>query len=98
MDDGRLPKRVMFGTIKDGVKKRRGGQEKEWVTCVESDVRSFKIQQNWKHVAQDAQSWTKITIEGGRRFMTEWRRKKKEKSKTRQEKRIAKYRENPIRT
>ena len=44
MDDGRLPKRVMFGTIKDEVKKGRGGQEKEWVACVESDVRSFKIQ------------------------------------------------------
>ena len=27
MDDCRLPKRVMFGTIKDGVKKGRGGQE-----------------------------------------------------------------------
>ena len=36
MDDGRLPKRVMFGTISDGVKKGRGGQEKEWVACVES--------------------------------------------------------------
>ena len=44
MDDGRLPKRVMFGIIKDEVKKRRGGQEKEWVACVESDARSFKIQ------------------------------------------------------
>ena len=29
MDDGWLPKRVMFDTIKDGVKKERGGQEKE---------------------------------------------------------------------
>jgi len=77
MDDGRLPKRVMFGRIKDGVKKGRGGQEKEWKTCVESDVRSFKIQQNWKHAAQDAQSWTEIVTEGGRRFMTEWRKEQK---------------------
>ena len=30
MDDGRLSKRVMFGTIKDGVKKGRGGQESGW--------------------------------------------------------------------
>ena len=63
MDDGRLPKRVMFGTIKDGVKKGRGGQEKDWVACVESDVRSFKIQQNWKHATQDAQRWTEIVTE-----------------------------------
>ena len=90
MDDGRLPKRVMFGTIKDGVKKGRGGQEKEWVACVESDVRSFKIQQNWKHAARDAQSWTEIVTEGGRRFMTEWRKEEGEKSKSRREKRTAK--------
>ena len=61
MDDGRLPKR----TKKDGVKKGRGGQEKEWVACVESDVRSFKIQQNWKYAARDAQSWTETVTEGG---------------------------------
>ena len=65
MDDGRLPKRVMFGTIKNEVKKGRDEQKKEWVVCVESDVRSFKIQQNWKHAAQDAQGWTEI--------VTEWR-------------------------
>ena len=41
MDDGRLPKRVIFGTIKDGVNGVRGEQEKEWVACVESDVRSI---------------------------------------------------------
>ena len=29
MGDGRLPKHVMFGKIKNGVKKGRGGQEKE---------------------------------------------------------------------
>ena len=89
MDDGRLPKRVMFGTIKDRVKKGRGGQEKEWVACVESDVRTFRIQQNWKNAARDAQSWTETVTEGGRRFMTEWRKEEEEKSKSHQEKRTA---------
>ena len=74
MDDGRLPKRAMFGTTMDGDKKGRGRQEKEWAACVESDVRSFKIQQNLKHAARDAQSWTEIVTEGGWRFMTEWRK------------------------
>ena len=78
MDDGRLPKRVMSGTIKDGVKKRRDGQEKKWVACVESDVRSFKNQQNWKHAARDAQSWVEIVTEGRRRFMTEWKKEDRE--------------------
>ena len=65
MDDGRLSKRVM-------VKKGWGGQEKKWATCVESEISD--IQQNWKHAARDAQSWTEIVSEGGRRVMTEWRK------------------------
>ena len=71
-------------------KKGRGGKEKEWVTCMESDVRSSKIQQNLKHAARDAQSWTEIVTERGRGFMAEWRKEEEEKSKTRQEKRTAK--------
>ena len=78
MDDERIPKRVMFGKIEDGDKKLGGGQEKEFATYVESDVRSFKIQRNWKHAARDAQSWTELVTEGGRRFMTEWRKEKRE--------------------
>ena len=77
MDDGRLPKRVMIEAIKDGVKKGRGGQEKEWVACVKSE-------ENWKL------EWTEIVTEGGRRVMTEWRKEEEEKSKTRREKRTAK--------
>ena len=62
------------------------GQEKEWATCVESDVRSYKIQQ----AAQDAQSWTEIVTEGGRRFLAERRKEEEEKPETRKEKRTAK--------
>ena len=80
-----------------GVAKGQGGQEKEWVACVESDVRFFNIQQNWKHAARDAQRWTEIVTEGGRRFMTEWRKDEEEKYKTHQEKRTAKKHENPLR-
>ena len=42
MDDGRLPKRVTYGKIKDGVKKGRGEQEKECATCVEGDVQASR--------------------------------------------------------
>ena len=80
----------MFGKIEDGVKKGRGGQEQEWATCVESDVRFFNIQQKWKYTARDAQSWTEIVTDGGQRFMTEWRKEEEEKSKIRQEKRTTK--------
>ena len=57
---------------------------------MESDVRSFKIQQNWKHAARDAQSSTVIVTEGGRSFMTEWRKEEEEKSKIYREKITAK--------
>ena len=40
---------------------------------------------NLEHAPRDAQSWTEIMTEGGRRFMTEWRKEEEEKSKTRQE-------------
>ena len=81
------PQARFFRKIKDRINNGRGGQEKE---CVESDVQSIKIQQNWKHAAQHAQSWTEIVTEGGRRFMTEWRKEEEKKFKTRQEKGDAK--------
>ena len=61
------------------------GWVRDWVACVKNDVRSFNIQQNWKHAARDTQSWTEIDTEGRRRFNTEWRKKKEEKSKSRRE-------------
>ena len=88
MDDGRLPKRVMFGS-KGWGQERTGWEDKEWVACVESDTLSFKIKRSWNHTARDAQSWTEIVTEGGRNFMTEWKKEEEEKSKTRQEKKTA---------
>ena len=66
------------------------GKIKRGQYALKSDVGSFKIQQNWKHAAQDAHSWTEMVTEGGRRFITEWRKEEEEKSKTCQEKRTAK--------
>ena len=53
------------------------------------DTIRSKIQQNWKHAAQDALNWPGTVTEGGRRYMTDWW-KEEEKSKTRQEKKTAK--------
>ena len=44
MDARRLPQRLILGKL-DGAKKRGwGGKEKEWVNCVEKDVRAFGIE------------------------------------------------------
>ena len=41
MRSRRLPERVMFGNLECAVRKGRGGKEKEWADCVQSDVRAL---------------------------------------------------------
>ena len=43
MSGGRLPKRIMFGNLEGAVRRGRGGKEKEWPDCVQSDIRAFGI-------------------------------------------------------
>ena len=40
---GRLPKQIVFGNLEGAIWRRRGGNEKEWTDCVQSDVRAFGI-------------------------------------------------------
>ena len=48
MSGGRLPKRIMFGNLEGAVRKGRGGKEKEWTDCVQSDIRAFGITGDWE--------------------------------------------------
>ena len=43
MSGGRLPKRIVFGNLEGVVRRGRGGKEKEWTDCVQSDIRAFGI-------------------------------------------------------
>ena len=54
---------------------RRGrcGKEKEWTSCVQSDIRAFGIAGDWKTMALKAEVWVEAVTEGGRRFMAAWR-------------------------
>ena len=45
---GRLPKRTMFENLEGAVRRGRGGKEKEWTDCVQSDIRAFGITEDWK--------------------------------------------------
>ena len=89
MSSGRLPKRVMFGNLEGAVRKGRGGKEKEWTDCVQSDIRAFGITGDWKTMAFEAKVWIEAVTEGGRRFMATWRREKEDAARRRQEKREA---------
>ena len=43
MSGGRLPKRIMFRNLEVAVRRGRGGKEKEWTDCVQSDIRAFVL-------------------------------------------------------
>ena len=87
MSGGRLPKRIMFGNLEGAVRRRRGGKEKEWTDCVQSDIRAFDITGDWKAMALKAEVWIEAVTEGGRRFMAAWREEEEDAARHRQEKR-----------
>ena len=86
MSGGRLPKRIMFGNLEGAVQRGRGGKEKEWTDCVQSDIRAFGITGDWKAMTLKK---AEAVTEGGRRFMAAWREEEEDAAKHRQEKREA---------
>ena len=52
----------------------RGGKEKEWTDCVQSDIRAFGIAGDWKATALEAEVWVETVTEGGRKFMAAGRK------------------------
>ena len=70
MSGGRLPKRIVFGNLEGAVRRGRGGKEKEWTDCVQSNIRAFGITGDWKATALKTEAWVDTVTEGGRRFMT----------------------------
>ena len=62
MSGGRLPKRMVFGNLESAVRRGRGGKEKEWTDCVQSDIRAFGITRDWKATALEAEVWVEISV------------------------------------
>ena len=89
MSGGRLPKRITFGSLEGAVRRGRGGKEKEWTDCVQSDIRVFGITGDWKAMALKAEVWVETVTEGGRTFMAAWREEEEDVARHRQEKREA---------
>ena len=89
MSGGRLPRRIVLGDLEGAVRRGRGGKEKEWTDCVQSDIRAFGITEDWKVTALKAQVFLDKTTEGGQRFMGAWRKEEVEAARHRQEKREA---------
>ena len=89
MSGGRLPKRIVFGNLEGAVRRGRGGKEKKWTDCVQSDIRAFGIAGDWKATALKAELWGETVTEGGRRFMAVWRKEEIDAARHRQEKKEA---------
>ena len=52
------------------MRRGRSGKEKEWATCVQSDIRAFGVAEDWESMALEAEAASVETVtEGGRRFM-----------------------------
>ena len=78
MSGGRLPKQIMFGNLEGAVRRGRGGKEKEWTSCVQSDIRAFGITGDWQTMALKAEVWVEAVTEGGRRFMAASRKEEED--------------------
>ena len=74
MSGGRLPKRVILGNLEGAVRRGRGGKEKEYTDCVQSDIWAFGIAGDWEAMALEAEMWVEIVTGGGWRFMATWRK------------------------
>ena len=67
----------------------RGGKEKEWTECVQSDIRAFGIAADWETAALEAEVWAKMVTDRRRRFMAACRKEEVGVDRHRQEKREA---------
>ena len=87
MSGGRLPKRIVFGNLVGAVRRGRRGKEKQWNDCVQSDIRTFGIEGDWKETGLKAEVWVGTVTEGGRRLLAAWRKEDVDAARLRQEKR-----------
>ena len=73
------------------MRRGRGGKEKEWADCVQSDIRAFGITEDWKATALEAEVWVETVAEGGRRFMVAWRKEEVDREEKREAARLGKF-------
>ena len=83
---GWLPKQIISGKREGAKRKGRGGKEKEWTDCVQSDIRAFGIPGDWKSPALEVEVWVETVTEGGWRLMAAWRKEEVDAARHRQEK------------
>ncbi len=74
MDDTRLPKKILFGTVTGG-KKSAGKPKKNWVDCLEEDCARANISYgSWTEKAKNRTTWQKsisslTSVKGNRTYI-----------------------------
>ena len=74
MDNERLPKRAMFGEVEGG-KGYSGGQEQDWMGCLEHDLSLFNLSnevKHWKLAAKNPGEWFRRVEESTEQYMKRW--------------------------
>ena len=82
MDNERLPKRVMFGEV-DGGKGYSGGQEQDWMACLQHDLSLFNLPTEAKHwtlAAKKPGEWFRPVEDAADQYMKRWFGTKKEQA------------------
>ena len=59
MDDGRLPKQLLFGSllIDDQTVRKPGKALKPWIDYVREDLHELKVPYTWDRLVQDRNKW-----------------------------------------
>ena len=74
MDNERLLRRVMFGQVEGG-KVHSGGQEQDWMGCLERDLSLFNLPTEAKHwtlAAKKPGEWFRRVEEAAEQYMKRW--------------------------
>ena len=66
--------KIVIGNLEGAVLRGRGGKEKKWTDCVQSDIRAFGVARDWKATALEAEVWVETVMESRRSFMAAWRK------------------------
>ena len=78
---GKIRYFILAAVLEGAVRRGRGGKEKEWTYCVQSDMWAYGIAGDWKVTALEPEVCVKTVPEGGRRFMAARRKEGVQKTR-----------------
>ena len=82
--DERLTRRLLYGGLVNGAKRRRGRPEKSWWTCLLDDLKAFGIDPDtWHSLARSRQGWYERVSQGAEDFLCAWKQGERDAARVR---------------